>query len=522
MRKLLAGVAVAIAAAAGWAVPADAETSDGSVVRTDAGAVRGVVGDDHRLFQGVPYAKPPVDELRWRSPQRPERWTGVRDATKPATRCAQIPPGGQLDGAEDCLYLNVTTPRSNGHRLKPVIVWIHGGGLFFGSANDYDARRLVKGADVVVVSPNYRMNVFGFLGHRALADSGGFGLEDQQAALRWVRRNAAAFGGDPRRVTIMGESGGAQAVCMHLTAPGSRGLFDGAIMQSGSCSMSFPLHWPYYGHPAGGPLVSMDEAERRGAALATELGCTDPKTAVACLRTKSPTELVSTWQGQRYQTPAAYGSRVLPLDPRIALARGKFHRVPVITGTTRDESTVNTSTLPQPFTGERYRAVLAESYGADAPAIVAEYPSAAYVSPGAAWAAQSTDRTWTCPQLRDARLLARRTPTYLFEFADQNAPTGWFQFPDDVPSGAFHSADLAYFFDVAGFDAPFTPAQERLSADLMTYWSQFAATGSPNGGALPWWSRLHRSNAHSLAPSAMGPVDIATAHHCSFWAGLSP
>ena len=199
MRKLLIAAVVAIAATTGWAVPGNAAPPDDAVVRTANGAVRGVVGDDYRLFQGIPFAKPPVGELRWRSPQRPDSWAGVRDATQQGNRCAQLPPGG----SEDCLYLNVTTPRTKGH--KPVVVWLHGGGLSFGSANDFDARRFTRLGDVVVVSPNYRLSVFGFLGHRGLPGSGGFGLEDQQAALRWVRQNIASFGGDPRRVTIMGE-----------------------------------------------------------------------------------------------------------------------------------------------------------------------------------------------------------------------------------------------------------------------------------------------------------------------------
>jgi para-nitrobenzyl esterase len=546
MHKLLVGVAVAMVAmgcAGPWATPSppwigqdalpdNAESKDDAVVQLDSGAVRGVVADDYRLFQGIPFARPPVGELRWQSPREPDKWAGVRDATKSGSPCAQLPPGGAepggaeasgpaaQGGSEDCLYLNVTTPRTTQHGLKPVIVWLHGGGLSTGSANDDDARRLARSGDVVVVSPEYRLSVFGFFGHPGLDGSGGFGLEDQQAALRWVKRNAAAFGGDPERVTLMGISGGANAVCMHLTAPASRGLFERAFLQSGSCSMTIHPNGFQLNDPGGGPLVSLADAERRGATVAATVGCADPGTAIACLRTKSPTELLTSWQGATIQTPAAFGGRVLPTDPRIALARGDFHRVPVVTGTTRDESTVNSYSLPQPFTDERYRSLLDESFGAQAEPIAAAYPSSGYASPAQAWSTVATDRIWACPQLTDAQSLARWTPTYMYSFADQNAPHGYFQFPDGVPSGAFHSSDLAYYFDVAGFEATFTPDQERLIQEMIGYLSRFAMTGDPNGANLPRWEPLHGSNAQSLAPAAIEQVDVAAEHNCAFWAGL--
>jgi para-nitrobenzyl esterase len=546
MRKLLVGVAVAMVAmgcsspsaapsppSIGPGAPPDnGKMHDDAVVQTDSGAVRGLVAEDHRLFQGIPFAKPPVGELRWQPPQEPDRWTDVRDATKQSSPCAQLPPGGAEPGgaetsgpaaqagSEDCLYLKVTTPRSTQHGLKPVIVWLHGGGLSIGSANDDDARRLAHNGDVVVVSPEYRLSVFGFFGHPGLDGSGGFGLEDQQAALRWVQRNAAAFGGDPERVTLMGISGGAHAVCMNLTAPGSRGLFERAFLQSGSCSMTIHPNGYQLNDPGGGPLVSLADAEQRGATVATRLGCADPDTAIACMRTKSPTELLTNWQGATIQTPAAFGGHVLPTDPRIALTRGDFHRVPIITGNTQDESTVNSYSLPQPFSDERYRSLLDESFGAQAETIAAEYPSSRYASPAQAWSTVATDRIWTCPQLTDAQSMARWTPTYMYSFADQNAPHGYFQFPDDVPSGAFHSSDLAYYFDVAGFEATFTPDQERLIQDMTSYLSRFAATGNPNGADLPPWKPLHGSNAQSLAPTAIEQVNTADQHHCAFWAGL--
>jgi para-nitrobenzyl esterase len=213
MRAVLAVTVVGVVAGSPGTA-ADGTHSGGAIVRTDSGPVRGAVTPEYRTFQGIPFAAAPVGELRWRSPQPPQRWSHIRDATRPGNRCAQGAGAGTPSVHEDCLYLYVTTPRSTGHgRLRPVMVWLHGGGSSYGTASEFGAHRLAVGGDVVVVTTNYRLGVFGFFGHRTLADSGGFGLEDQQAALRWVRHNAAAFGGDPGNVTLFGESGGAFDVC---------------------------------------------------------------------------------------------------------------------------------------------------------------------------------------------------------------------------------------------------------------------------------------------------------------------
>ncbi|MFD0078841.1 carboxylesterase family protein [Streptomyces sp. NPDC127166] len=219
--------------------PAQAATGTGAatLVTTTGGAVRGTANSDGtRSFQGIPYAAPPVGAMRWASPRRAAPWTGVREATAPGPSCAQPQglPIGTSSESEDCLYLNVTTsaPRAG---KRPVIVWIHGGSLMFGSGDLYGPKRLAaEGA--VVVTVNYRLGVMGFLAAPALNTSGGLGLEDQQEALRWVRANAAAFGGDPANVTVMGESGGGYSVCGHLASPKSAGLFDRAVIQSAPCA----------------------------------------------------------------------------------------------------------------------------------------------------------------------------------------------------------------------------------------------------------------------------------------------
>jgi para-nitrobenzyl esterase len=497
----------------------DSTNSGGAVAWTDAGPVRGTVAQGYRTFQGIPFAAPPVGELRWRSPQPPQRWTQPRDATKPSGPCAQTAGGGMESTNEDCLYLNVTAPTQHG-RLKPVMVWLHGGGNSYLTAGGFDAHRLALGADAVVVTTNFRLGVFGFLGHPDLPNSGAYGLEDQQAALRWVQRNAIFFGGDPANVTLFGESGGAFDVCGQLTSPTAQGLFHRAIMESGACTTSWPANGIVYGKPANSPWIPQAKADAEGVALATAHGCSD----ATCLRHIPAADLITVDNGP---TPVVYGNRTLPQRPNEALAAGHFHQVPVISGNTRDEGRLSAAFSPSPFTEDQYHQLLTVAFGDQAHRIANEYPSSRFGSPGLAYGAMLTDHVWACPQLTDDRALARRTPTYAFEFADRQAPQGFFPFPADIPGGAFHSSEVAYLFDVAGFTPNFTPAQQQLADQMITYWGNFAATGNPNtpnnshtpqNPALPTWPKLHTTNAQSLAPNNIHQVDLATEHNCAFWA----
>ena len=215
---------------------ASAEMRNQGRVHIDDGDLQGLVESDTVQFRGVPYAAPPVGVLRFAPPASVDAWSGIRDSTKFGAICPQ---GNEFN--EDCLYLNVTIPRSvDTRRALPVMVWLHGGGLSAGTPNTYDARRLVTGGRVIFVGVEFRLNVFGFFGSRGLKDSGTFGFQDQQAALRWVRRNISGFGGDTRNVTVFGESGGGISTCAQLVSPLASGLIDKAIMQSGSCSLAGP------------------------------------------------------------------------------------------------------------------------------------------------------------------------------------------------------------------------------------------------------------------------------------------
>ncbi|GAB3433278.1 carboxylesterase/lipase family protein [Flindersiella endophytica] len=503
------------------------ETPADAVVSTDAGVVRGTLTAEARLFQGIPYAAPPVGRLRWASPQRAASWRGIRDATKPGNRCAQAE--GLIDEAsttEDCLYLNVTTPRdSRAHKL-PVMVWIHGNGFINGAGSLYDAQQLANSGQVVVVSPNYRLGIFGFLAHPALNHggarqlSGNFGLEDQQAALRWVQRNATAFGGDPGNVTIFGESAGGTSVCSQLVAPGSAGLFQKAILQSAQCTGQ---KWSP-GPPTWFPLPR-SEREQHGLDVAAKLGCSDPRTAAACLRAK-PTAQLTKWSDDGVGSGPTVGGGMLPLSPDRAFATGRFNHVPIIQGTTRDEHRLFTAAIEaatgQLTTPASYREEIHTLFDQpDAERILTRYPVEQFRSAGEALSAVVTDWAWGCPVLDRDRALAARTRLYAYEFADETAP--WFSTlpKPNFPAGAFHGAELQYLFTDEQLPGPSTPAQQQLSTTMMRYWTQFARTGSPNGPGLPRWQPFqNKDHVQSLATPRITSADLAQEHQCAFWTSI--
>ncbi|MEO3927070.1 carboxylesterase family protein [Micromonosporaceae bacterium B7E4] len=500
---LLAGVpATATAAAPG---------RHSTVVSTDRGLVRGVQTGPARTFQGIPYAAPPVGDLRWNAPRPATPWPGVRDASRPGNACPQAaePVTGQpASETEDCLYLNVTTPSERRARPRPVLVWLHGGSLRNGDGAGFDERRLAVTGDVVVVNLNYRLGILGFFGHPGLAGSGSFGLQDQQAALRWVRRNIAAFGGDPRNVTLFGESAGADSVCAQLTSPPAAGLFHRAIVQSGNCSPSnlVEVILPGAGpdNDTWKPLASL---ERLGTATATALDCAD----LDCLRQREVRELLAA--PAVYWSPAI-GTPALPLHPAEALRQGRFHRVPVLYGHTRDEGRFFVAAFFGSLDDGLYQYLLGAAFGARATEVAQRYADAG--PPSLAWAAIVTDRGYVCPNTASAADLAARVPTYHYEFADRSAPQVFsFPQPPTFPLGAYHGAELPYLHDLTRVRVELDPGQRELSRQMISYWTRFAATGNPNGPGTPYWSPRA---VQSLAPGAVGSVDLATAHHCAFWA----
>jgi para-nitrobenzyl esterase len=474
------------------------------LVRTDAGELRGVVDGDVVRFKGVPYAAPPVGDLRWAPPQPVAPWEGTRDASRSGPFCAQTAvdaSGGST--AEDCLTLDVTAPGTPGEK-RPVMVWLHGGGFTAGGI-DVDPRRMAARGDAVVVTVNFRLGIFGYLGLPGMTDAGTLGLADQQEALRFVQRNAAAFGGDPDNVTLFGESGGGIATCLQLASPGSEGLVDRAILQSfGPCAATPPPNALAPGTPELPFHRPLAEVEQASVEAAARLGCPDPTTALACLRAL-PVETVL----REHQTfsAAAVGTPLLPEAPPAGLSHTQ---VPVLAGGNRDESRAIAAVfalLQQPITDDTYPALLQAGFGDRAAAVEQEYPRADYPSAAAAWSAIYTDRTWTCPQREATDALAG--PVFTYEFADPTAPPYIPVLPGSVEPGAAHASELAYLFDldgkpidIQGNPLPLTPEQRALGDTMIDTWTGFARTGT-----LP--------TSQTLVFGDSTTVD----HHCDFWAG---
>lgn len=489
--------------------------ADPGVVQTASGAVRGTVAADHRYFAGIPYAAAPVGPLRWQPPAPPPSWTGFRDASRPGSRCTQdtrtdVDP---RPTSEDCLNLNVWTPAPS-DAPRPVLVWIHGGGFLNGSGDIYDARKLAGRGDIVVVTLNYRLGALGFLAHPALGaegDVGNYGLADQQAALRWVRDNIAAFGGDPDKVTIAGESAGAMSVCDHLIAPASAGLFSGAIIQSGPCQAQYDL----------------PTAQKVSLQYAAEAGCGDPVAAAQCLRAlpadKLRPGLFYSRIGTEQLSGPVTGTTTLPVDPVVGMADGRAARVPVMVGTTADEFNLFAAMRyiqGRPIDSGHYPELLNEAFGPDAAAVGQRYPADRFGgSVPLAYSAAATDGIFACVADWMADLLAVAEPVYFYEFDDANAPA-----PEPVraapfPVGASHSLELRYLFDVGGAP-PLSPEQQRLSDEMVGYWSRFVATGSPGDD----WPAMRNGDAGermSLRPDGNRVVNtFEQEHQCPFWASL--
>ncbi|MGI5447417.1 carboxylesterase/lipase family protein [Streptomyces sp. CA-243310] len=540
MALLTATPVQATGAQAGSPLPAG---RDGAVVRTDHGLVRGVSHGSYTTFSGIPYAAPPTGPLRWRAPVPAARWQGVRDATTTAPRCVQMPAPGAAEvvGSEDCLYLNVTTPtptptRKPAGQKRPVLVWMHGGAFLGGSGSDHDPRELAVRGDAVVVTVNYRLGIFGFFGHPGLGSAPPFGLADQQTALRWVRANAERFGGDPGRVTLFGESAGALSVCAHLTSPTAVGLFQRAVLQSGSCLMSFPPGALGPRTPAYEPFASQRDVRAAGADAARQLGCAKgtEDEVLACLRGQSTDRLATAQLMQSFNRPA-FGNELLPVAPDQALASGRFHRVPIIQGTNHDEMRmfVGLSLAAFPIrTEDDYRARLVDAFGSAAPAVEAEYPAAHHPTPALAWAAVLTDRSLSCTTLAaDLAIVAHAPglPVYGYEFGDPDAPVlAGLPANPGFPYGAAHGFELPYLFSDFPTERPLTDTQRALSHRMIDYWTSFARTGDPNRFDAPRWPVLRPSSpqtvqavqaVQALAPGPGGirSVDASAAHHCAFW-----
>jgi para-nitrobenzyl esterase len=505
--------------------PAYAGPLDAGVVRTSMGLMRGMVAADYRLFQGIPYAAPPVGPLRWQPPRPAAKWAGTLDASKPGPQCMQDTGPNPHVGkptSENCLTLNVWTPApGRGNDKRPVMVWIHGGGFVNGSGDIYNSRWLAAKGHIVVVTINYRLGALGFLAHPSLGPAGNignYGLADQQAALRWVRDHITDFGGDPRKVTIAGESAGGMSVCDHLVAPGSVGLFRAAIIQSAPCQAQADV--------ATGQHQSLE--------YAASTGCRNPASTAACLRALPATALdrppwyVFIGDSDALSGPVT-GTALLPDGPVAAFAAGRAARVPVLIGVNHDEFTMfaalRYSKLGRGIKSAEYSRLLADIFGADGAAVVAHYPPDHYGGDASlAYSAAVTDGVFSCATDRLADSLSQGAPVYTYEFDDPHAPAPGLLRRAPFPVGASHSLELRYLFKVGG--APLLdPGQRMLSDQMISYWSHFVANGKPNATGQPGWPAKNGDPDHnlwmSLRPRNSGVItNFEEAHQCQFWASL--
>lgn len=522
----------------------NAQQTRTDVLDTTHGPVVGTVDNHMRQFRGIPYAAPPVDNLRWRPPVAPQPWIQPRDATEFGNVCAQntscFPGFGHHSTTEDCLYLNVFTPTEPAEDgLLPVMVWIPGGGLFIGASNDYDPSALVNQGGVVVVSFNYRLNVFGFFSHPTINAedhaAGNYGIMDQQFALAWVRDNIAAFGGDPDNVTVFGESAGAASAVCHLASPGSAGLFHKAILQS--CSVVATVNTP-----------TLTDTEETGVALATAAGCIEQNPAN--LRSIPTADLMAAnavpdgeFGVGPYHIGLVADGTVVPAPMRELFTSGRFHAVPVINGINRDEfawfqAMVELAT-GQTITNEIYPAVvgpvlsvategqlLSMTIPPDAvPEIVRRYPAEAHPGAARALAAAVGDAGviyeggWRTTRLLKARI----ADVYAYEFDVPDAPAPW---PEaSFPYGSAHVQEVQFIFPLFhgadGTARPLSPAQQRLSEQMVAYWTAFARTGDPNNsGDTPAWPRYDVDTDGFLLLSTPEPhviTPFAATHNIEFW-----
>jgi para-nitrobenzyl esterase len=516
-RLAVAGLTLGALIAAAPAVSASAGGPvAGPVAGTANGPVRGLAKGTVDEFLGIPYAAPPVGALRWQPPQPAASWSGVRDATQFAPHCPQLGgPFGLASTSENCLFLNVFTPRH--HRAGshfPVMVWIHGGALVTGESNDYDPTQLVADG-VTVVTINYRLGALGFLAHPALADangqSGDYGLMDQQAALRWVQRNIARFGGNPHDVTVFGESAGGLSTLSQVASPQARGLFERAIVESGSYNLT------------QAPLAS---AESAGEAFATKAGCASQ--TAACLRSLPVSTILADQDASGY-TPNV-NSEVLPETLGTAFATGNFNRVPIINGTNRDEWRLFVALdalVGNRVTTSNYQSMISATLGvpaAVAAIIAARYPLAAYPSPSVALGAVGTDAIFACPALTIDQSVSRFVPTFAYEFSDENAPE-LFLPRVSFPYGAAHASEIQYLMGLptAAFPQALSARQQRLAATMKGYWTKFAKRGFPATFGTPFWPVFNdlTQEMQSLAPPApRTETGFASTHNCVFWTAL--
>lgn len=459
-------------------------------IRVEGGLISGAVRDGVRSYKGIPYAAPPVGELRWKAPQPLFSWEGVRECTAFGPECPQAPYAASSiyfsppqKQSEDCLYLNVWTAANQGQK-RPVMVWIHGGALTRGSGANrvYDGAALAR-KGVVLVTINYRLGPLGYLAHPELTAespnhaSGNYGVLDQIAALKWVQKNIAVFGGDVNRVTIFGESAGSWSVNALVATPLGRGLFQRAIGESGA---QFNRTTP------------LNEAEKGGAAFFKAAGADSLKAMRAVPAEKIVSLFNEDPEGKKFRTQPNVDGWVLPDEIRNLFAQGKQNTVPVIVGSNANEMTALTSPAILPKTMADYRKRVEAQYGEMVKEFDAVYPVKSDPDIAAAYLGSLRDATFTLGMRTWARMTAARgnkAYQYFFSHVPPN--------PNSKYLGAYHASEIPYVFNNLNRTNQMLTETDFKLADLMSnYWVNFATTGNPNEGPagknLPRWNSYDR------------------------------
>ncbi len=486
--------------------------SDGLSIKTASGKVLGKNSADGstRIFLGVPYAAPPIGNLRWKPPQPAAKWLGTRNATAFGNRCMQ--PAIYSDmifrdpgGSEDCLTLNIWTPAKKKSEKLPVMVWIYGGGYLAGGTSEprQDGLNLSRNG-VVVVSMNYRLGIFGFFVHHELAAenehhaSGNYGLMDQAAALAWVKKNIQQFGGDPKNVTLFGESAGSFSVSAQMASPTAQGLFAKAIGESGGAFSRGELAFP-----------KLEEAEKQDEAFAQKAFGTH---SLATLRGLSADEVLRKTSLKENDAPdfvPDVDGDFLPESVPAIYAEGRQAKIPLLAGWNKDEGTEDVALTAEKPTVESLRAMAEKEFGAKSADFLHAYAAANDDEALKVAEDFSGDRfiayaTWAW---LEAQVKTGDKPVFRYRFdrpspGDPNHP---------VIAGAFHSDDIEYVFGNldSRTGAAWKPEDYTLSKQMQTYWTNFARTGSPSSTGLPLWPRYDAADQwqvmHLDARSAAQP-----------------
>jgi para-nitrobenzyl esterase len=515
----------------------DGEASDPLLITLDDGQIRGEMSGEARRFLKIPYAKPPLGELRFKAPVPNDPWTGVRHETEFAEGCPQLQDqGAPASNNEDCLYLNVWSPEPAPDRA-PVMMWIHGGGNFSGAAGIsvplsgsfgeeqlwFDGQYFASRNNVVLVTINYRLGPFGFFAHPALAGEGepvgNQGMLDQRMALQWIRDNIAEFGGDPDNVTIFGESAGAGDVCYHVASPGSRGLFHRAVSQSGGCTVRAMDDWS-----------DIADIGTRMEAYGEAVGCEKAEGQLDCLRQASVEDLLA-----NADQPAPGGGEIrgerawsfgvvlggsdafLPDTPRAMFDSGDVARVPFLIGTNNDEATSFFWQGDSLTDEEGYMADLQARYGDAASDIAAMYPPSDFDGDFDEARIRLFTDSFACSS-NDLALRAVRAGLTVYMY---NFNVWWSLAPDLIRAG--HAFEISHVFGKpfvpTGQDPAVTEESQAVADAMNDYWSRFAAAGDPNGpGAPAVWPEFREDDDKRLQlDSDWQVLEDFRAEQCAFW-----